>query len=269
MTKIKISVITVTYNCEDTINSTISSLLVQNYEHFELIIVDGGSSDNTLNLVFEFEDEFRRRNIGFKVISERDDGIYDAMNKGSKLASGEWLFFLNSGDLLFGDLVFSSIEHSLTHNRDIVYGDTLVVYHESIERMLMPFPLEKITQRMCFIHQSTFIKKELLLANPFDIEQSLVGDWKFFLESYLNNKSFHYCPITVSKFALDGVSALNADLLSKDMMVILKNKKLLTVKLFLYHFSKMSINKLLKIIPLKTLNKMRVLKEMLVDKLLR
>ncbi|OSY87023.1 hypothetical protein WH52_13235 [Tenacibaculum holothuriorum] len=93
------SVITASYNSEKTIKETITSVLNQNYTNFEYIIIDGNSTDNTVNIIREFEPIFKQKNISYKWISEKDSGIYNAWNKGLKLAIGNWIAFLGSDDI--------------------------------------------------------------------------------------------------------------------------------------------------------------------------
>ncbi len=257
----QLSIVTVTYNCEETIGETIESLLEQTYDNFEFVVIDGNSKDNTLNEIKKNEERINKSNISFKILSEKDNGIYDAMNKSLKLVDGKWILFLNSGDLLANKYVVENIVSNLDDTNDIIYGDTLISYCENRIKLLKPYNLKNLKKRMCFIHQSTLIKKSLLCKNQFDPKLRLVSDWKFFLECYLEKKSFKYVPITISKFALDGVSALNGDLVSKEIMSVLKEKEMLNVKLYLYHGMKVIINSVLKKCPLKVLNTMRFIKE--------
>lgn len=257
----KLSVVTVTYNCEESIKKTIESLLEQTNNNFEFIIVDGDSSDNTMKEIIKLRKRIDKANIRFKNISEKDKGIYDAMNKSLKLVSGEWILFLNSGDLLADKYVVEKILKNLDDKNDIIYGDTLIYYNESQYQLLKPYDLKNLKKRMCFIHQSAIIKKSVLYNNQFDSKLRLVSDWKFFLGCYLDNKSFKYIPMTISKFALDGVSALNGDQVSKEIISVLREKEILDYKLYLYHSIKIIFNSILKKLPLRILNTIRFMKE--------
>ena len=121
----KVSVITVCFNAEKTIRDTIESVLSQSFTDFEYIIVDGKSKDNTNGIIAGFDDAFSAKGIEYKHVSEPDNGIYDAMNKGAGLASGEWIIFMNADDRfsdpevlkdIFGDCDYSGY--------DVVYGDS-------------------------------------------------------------------------------------------------------------------------------------------------
>jgi glycosyltransferase involved in cell wall biosynthesis len=109
MEKIKLSIITVSYNSERTISETIVSVLNQTSSDFEYILIDGNSQDNTVSLIKSFETDFLNRGINYKWVSEKDDGIYDAMNKGIKLASNSVIGFLNSDDYFHDNNVVQDI----------------------------------------------------------------------------------------------------------------------------------------------------------------
>ena len=107
------SIITATYNSEKTLERTIKSVLNQSYSNFEYIIIDGNSSDKTLYIIKKYEEEFTKKKLVFKYLSENDKGIYDAWNKGIDLASGEWISFLGSDDSYLPNalrLYFNEIE---------------------------------------------------------------------------------------------------------------------------------------------------------------
>ena len=117
MTNPLISLITVTFNAEQLLAQTWQSAMNQTYQNFELILVDGGSKDNTLQIAKQFKNK-----IG-TLISEPDKGIYDAMNKGIKAAKGEWVYFLNAGDSFYNNEVLESIfENKNLEDFELIYG---------------------------------------------------------------------------------------------------------------------------------------------------
>lgn len=122
----KFSIITVTYNAEKVLEDTIQSIVTQSYKNVEYIIVDGGSTDGTLAIVNKYREHIHT------VVSEPDKGLYDAMNKGIKLATGDYLCFLNAGDGLHEDDTLLQIAHSLTRTilPDVIYGETDIVDSE-------------------------------------------------------------------------------------------------------------------------------------------
>jgi glycosyltransferase involved in cell wall biosynthesis len=115
----KVTIITVTYNAEKYIENTIKSVINQSYLNKEFIIIDGKSTDSTLNIISKYKQYVNT------LISEYDNGIFDAMNKGINLATGDWLIFINAGDLFFNSEVISKIDFEKLSNYGIVYGNTL------------------------------------------------------------------------------------------------------------------------------------------------
>jgi glycosyltransferase involved in cell wall biosynthesis len=126
---LKISIITVAYNSNKTIEDTIKSVLDQTYSDIEYILVDGGSSDNTLNIIKEYEGKFIASKKSYKWISEKDNGIYDAINKGISMASGDIVGILNSDDYFYDNNVVSDI-HTVFVNNDIdcLYGNLIYIH---------------------------------------------------------------------------------------------------------------------------------------------
>lgn len=174
----ELSIITINYNNADGLQKTMQSVFAQSFTNYEFLIVDGASTDGSKNLL-----EKNTGRITFWV-SEKDDGIYNAMNKGIKKASGEYVIFLNSGDVLYEPNV---LERALPFlkNADLVYGDLVInekdrewtkYYNESLD-------LEYFT-RDTLPHQGSFIKKSLFeQIGLYDETLKIVGDWKFFLQA--------------------------------------------------------------------------------------
>ena len=129
----KISVIAATFNSEDTVRDSIESVLRQNYQEIEYLIVDGNSKDNTLEIVKEMEPHFQGR---LRFISESDEGIYDAMNKGIKMATGEIVGILNSDDFFTSDEIISEVANAFENDKslDAVYGDIHFVKDENLNK---------------------------------------------------------------------------------------------------------------------------------------
>ena len=182
-----ITIITVTYNCETFLERSIKSVLNLSYKNFEFIIIDGGSSDGTLDLIKKY-DKF----IDFW-ISEKDKGIYAAMNKGAKFANGDFLFFLNAGDRLINK-EFIKLTKCLKKNKDI-YGDQFVLcgthkYTETypgfklLEKNFLPF-LGRLPS-----HQSMLIPRNLQLKNKYDEKFPISSDKDFKLRIYLKKVKF-------------------------------------------------------------------------------
>lgn len=197
----KVSIITVSYNVVNTIENTILSVINQTYPNIEYIIIDGGSTDGTVDIIKKYE-----RKIAYW-ITESDKGIYDAMNKGIMKATGDWINFMNSGDNLLDETVIEKFVSLYDKNVDIVYGDTKYnIAKIGVSFIQKPKPIESV--KLDFCHQSTFIKSKLMKDTLYDTTFKIKSDYKFFLQSYQNNKLFQYIPITIAVFDYDtGVSS--------------------------------------------------------------
>ena len=167
--KPKISIITVSYNSGSTIKQTIKSVIDQDYENIEYIIIDGNSSDNTLNVIRQYS-EF----IHF-FISEEDNGIYDAMNKGIAHASGDIIGILNSDDFYPNSFIISNVVKSFLKNEcDAVYGDLVYVKSNDITKIKRywkagEYTTKKIKNGWMLPHPTFFVKKSIYLRLDFTI----------------------------------------------------------------------------------------------------
>ena len=132
----KFSVITVTYNAAAVLEDTIQSVISQTYHHVEYIIVDGASTDGTLSIINRYKDHIAR------IVSEPDKGLYDAMNKGIRLATGDYLCFLNAGDSFHEDDTLQQMVHTLPGNElpDVLYGETELVDREDTSSVCAASP---------------------------------------------------------------------------------------------------------------------------------
>ena len=164
------SIITVTYNAGAVLEDTIQSVIAQTYHHVEYIIVDGASKDNTLAIVARYRNRIAR------VVSEPDRGLYDAMNKGIALATGDYLCFLNAGDSFHEDDTLQQIVHSLAPQDTlpgVIYGDTDLVDAEGHfvrKRRLSPpevLTWKSFRQGMLVCHQAFFARRDLV--EPYDL----------------------------------------------------------------------------------------------------
>lgn len=201
---IKFSIITVCYNSEKTIERTLKSLINQKEKNFELIIVDGKSTDETLNIINKYSSEFKN----IKIISEPDKGIYDAMNKGIDLSEGEIISFLNSDDFYEVDTL-DIVKRNFTNDIDILYGDTYLIdyfdgnYYEKKSDFVN---VKELTKGRMIPHTSTFVRAELMKKYKFDINYRIAADYKFILKMYLLNKSFKYIEYRLTNMLLGGAS---------------------------------------------------------------
>ena len=179
-----ISIITVCYNSEKEIAKTIESVLKQTYRPLEYIIKDGKSTDNTPKIIDKYTDAFKEKGIEFRVISEKDNGIYDAMNKAVPFTNGKWINFMNADDLFINEnSIYNLFIEPLPLNAKIVYGDFFrkkKVYTKHFEG-LSP---EMIPKRMPSSHQAMFFDRGSLIQNPYDTNYKFVADYYFVYKSF-------------------------------------------------------------------------------------
>lgn len=202
--KYALSIITICYN-EKQIERTCQSIVDQTWQDFEWIVVDGGSTDGTLDVLNKYRD---RINI---LISEPDKGIYNAMNKGIKLATGKWLNFMNGGDRFYNNCTLEQIFKNKTYHADVLYGrcmlfdNELYLPHDYVHNLTMSYFRDS---SLC--HQSSFIKRELFnLYGLYNENYKVVSDYEKFVIFFKNNCTFQYIPDIVSLFDSQGISTLN------------------------------------------------------------
>lgn len=199
----KISIITPTLNAEKDIIQCIESVACQTYSQIEHLIVDGGSTDSTVDLIRQLAPKYSHLTI----ISEKDNGIYDGMNKGIELASGEWLYFLGSDDIFYNDQVISDFFSLVdTSCFDFVYGN--VLWGETGNIYDGKFSLLKIMQKnIC--HQAIFYRASIFnKIGKFNLNYKAWADWLFNIKCFCNDEIRRkYIDIIVAKFALGGHSS--------------------------------------------------------------
>lgn len=212
--KDKVSIVTVVLNDVVHIENTIKSVLCQTYSDIEYILIDGNSYDGTLDIVKKYED---RISI---CISEKDSGVYDAMNKAINFVSGEWVLFLNSGDTFVNNNVVQNVfGNHLNDQTFVVFGDTYYVYEWGTIIARAKTPLD-FSKGLPFNHQSVFVRSSLLKNRPFNIKYSLAADFDFFYNLYIDNVHFEYVPIMISNYLYGGLSSASILNLYKEIMNI-------------------------------------------------
>lgn len=227
-----ITIITVVLNDSDGLEKTIRSVVKQDYPNLEFIIIDACSEDQTLEIIKKYEDH-----IDFW-ISEKDDGIYDAINKGIDLAKGEWINFMNAGDTFYNSSVLSKIfEGNNYYGVDILYGVTIVKCELGFYPKKACDRISIITKKMPFCHQSAFVRSEIYKRFKFDISFLIKADFDFFIKCYLNNLKFQHLESYVTIYEGKGISSTHPIKSRKEAFrSVIKNN--LPFKIKLYHFSK-------------------------------
>lgn len=197
----KLSIITVNLNNAVGLEKTAESIVSQTFTDFEWIVIDGGSTDGSVDVIRKYEDH-----IAYWV-SEKDSGIYNAMNKGVKIAKGEYVQFLNSGDWLAESRVLDEIFTKNRHD-EILYGDVLYVNGKKVcEKKSYPKDITiswLLTDTIC--HQSIFIPKILQERFPYNENLRFSSDYEFLLKALLKSAKFKHVDIFVCGFDINGIS---------------------------------------------------------------
>lgn len=203
----KISIVTPCFNSSATIEDTIKSVIGQDYGSIEYIIIDGGSTDNTIEIIKKFGDKIS------KVVSERDGGIYDAMNKGVSLATGDVVGILNSDDLYADNKVISRVANSFKDDIDACYGDLAYVDRLDISKKVRfwkagKFSFSKIRRGWIMPHPAFFIRRELYNKfGAFNLTFKIAADYEIMLRLLLNGLKPVYIPETLVCMREGGFSA--------------------------------------------------------------
>lgn len=245
-----ISVITVSYNAVSTIEDTILSVINQTYSNIEYIIIDGGSTDGTVDIIKKYQEK-----ISFWV-SEPDKGIYDAMNKGINHSTGMWINFMNSGDLFYHNNVLLDLLIRISDiSTNIVYGDTMVRY--SWGNVMKPaFTLSVINHEMPFCHQSCLISSSLMKEHLYNLRYKICADYYFFFKCYQEGVKFTYIEMVVSVYESEnGVSSANVLTTLRELAQINGEERLWKWKFnFFFFHIRLCFHKLLNmIVPVKLL----------------
>ncbi|WKZ65496.1 MAG: glycosyltransferase family 2 protein [Flavobacteriales bacterium] len=199
-----VSIVTVVFNGAFTLERTIQSVLGQSYPFIEYIVVDGGSTDGTLELLRRYED---RVDLW---VSERDKGIYDAMNKGVALATGEWVALINADDWYEPEAVARAMEAAKDRPAtNIVHGDIWIHYpngHRKVKRARQSGFLLKYWE-MVLNHPSFFVRRSYYKGRPFDAALRVSGDHKWTVQAWMESSGqFLYLPEPLANFTAGGAS---------------------------------------------------------------
>ncbi len=199
----KVSVITISYNNADGLRRTMESVLAQDYTDYEYIVIDGGSTDESREIIESYANR-----ISYWV-SEPDKGVYNAMNKGISVAKGEYLHFLNSGDYYASDNVLSSVfsrEYTIPFLRGVQicnYGDRTEKWENLGNREVTLYDMFVNT----LLHQATFIRRDMFdKYGLYDEDLKIVSDWKFFFKAILGGEKTIFIDADIVIFEMDGIS---------------------------------------------------------------
>lgn len=212
----RFSVITINYNNRDGLQKTINSVITQTSNDYEYIIIDGGSTDGSKEVIEQYADSLSYW------VSEPDRGIYHAMNKGIAQAKGEYCIFMNSGDCFYDENVLQQVTK---YSEDIIVGRVLTV--DGRTELFSPPQQGKLTLYFLYsatiAHQGAFIKVSLQKKHLYDETLKIVSDWKFFLyATIIDGCSVRFIPMSVCRFDTSGVSTSNPEKMWNEKEKVLK-----------------------------------------------
>lgn len=177
----KVSVVTVSYNEEKSIEMTLKSVLSQSYENYEYILKDGGSTDQTNSIIENYASQFYAKGCSFIHLHHKDNGIYDAMNQAEEYCSGKWIIYMNAGDYFFDENVLTNVFNNIDiNNADILYGHTLCKLRNGNSFIIRNDHM-KITQGIGISQQVCFYKREILERRKFQEKYKILADFEYWV----------------------------------------------------------------------------------------
>lgn len=205
---IKITVITVCFNEKNRIKKTIESVCCQSYPYIEYLIIDGNSDDGTIKILQKYS---KYNNI--HIFSEKDHGLYNAMNRGIARATGDYIYFLNAGDVFYNEFVIEHIVNYMKENKDIIYiGKVCSIFSDDSKTILDFFMLEETLEEALLnggmpCHQSIFSPKKLLVNHYFREEFKIRADFEWLIYSISRKNKYKNIPIIISNYDATGISS--------------------------------------------------------------
>ncbi len=199
----KITIITVCYNAIEGIEKTIQSVIGQTYPYIEYIVIDGASTDGTTDVIHKYADR-----IAYYV-SEPDGGIYDAMNKGIKAATGEWISILNAGDIYANNDTLKDVLSFGTEGIDVLYGDSIEQDRGLSRLMPSSSAVERMDFEQVYRHGSSLVRASVHKQNLFDLSRKDLGyalDWELIRRLYINGYKFKRVEMPIECYELEGTS---------------------------------------------------------------
>lgn len=211
----KFSIITINYNNSQGLKQTIESVVLQSFSDYEYIVIDGGSKDDSKDVIEDFADR-----IAYWV-SEPDSGIYNAMNKGVSKATGEYCLFLNSGDVLHSNNVLEQIVAGGL-DTDLLIGKVRYLNTGQLSSLPDVLTMKHFYSRS-LPHPSTFMKRTIFESLHYDESFRIVSDWKLFIEAVImRNASYAFSDVVVTDFDTTGISATNKRLVDAERRKVLE-----------------------------------------------
>ena len=219
---IQLSIITINFNNRDGLAKTFESISKLKKEGMEYIVIDALSNDGSQDLIQNYSEIIDQQLI------EKDKGIYDGMNKGIQMAKGDYIIFMNSGDLLQADNLIPLLKAQ--QDFDIVYGDTLIHYTNGFERVAKASEVSELWKSLPFVHQSVLVKRELLQSNLFDLNYKYCSDYELFCRLESKSASFKKVDQVIAQIEAGGVSDEKRDEATAEVFNISTSYRILTAQ---------------------------------------
>lgn len=237
--KPKFTIVTVTYNVEEFLEKTIKSVINQDFKDIEYIIIDGKSTDKTVDIIKKYE-----KYLSYWV-SEPDKNLYDAMNKGIEKANGEWIHFLNAGDTYANSKVISFVEDKIEKDIDFIYGTTKMLREDGTSCNWVPVDMSYILETMPCGHPSLFVRTGIMKKYKFNTFYQIGADFDFLHKLYAGGYKYKYFNTVFANFILGGASNAEPEITNVEGMYIamqyLKNAKDFYKNSFYKNFLKKSL----------------------------
>ncbi|MDZ7879280.1 MAG: glycosyltransferase family 2 protein [Saprospiraceae bacterium] len=219
------SIITIVYNGESLIEGTMQSVLNQTFTNYEYLIIDGQSKDKTFKIVENLQ---TKHPLSIKAISERDKGLYDAMNKGLGLARGEFIVFLNAGDRFFESTTLEKVAKCVTPDTDILFGETMLVNDGrqhmgtrtdlTVQKLPRQLTWRRLRYGMVVCHQSFFARRTL--AESY-MDNNLAADIDWVIRCLKKSKTTVHTQTIIAEYLMGGVSKIRHQQSLKDRYAVL------------------------------------------------
>lgn len=215
-----LTIITAVYNSPDSLEKTIHSVAEQTWLDYEFIVIDGGSKDTTIDIIKKYDKQISRW------ISEKDNGIYDALNKGIQLSSGKWIHILNAGDTYFSSRTLQKLEPLfISNDNSILFGDVIKVYHKKEILLRSNRNLDKGQYQMPVCHQGLFIAGSIHQEiGVYDTKWRVAADFDFLLKCLKKQYQYFYINQTIATFDFHGLSSNSTAGPRENFKILLNNK---------------------------------------------
>lgn len=242
------TIITVCYNSEGTIQRTITSVLNQSFQNYEYIIIDGNSTDNTIKVIESNKSKFNGR---LKYLSEADEGIYFAMNKGISMAKGKYIGLINSDDWYEEntlEIIYKNYEQE--PDTDIFYG--LMKFYKNNRYYKTESFHHDFLEEECLTHPTCFVKNEIYKnVGLFDTKYSLASDYDFLLKCKNKNSNFRFIPQILANFSWDGSTIVHLLKSKREALKIKHKYSIYNKKQYFTEYMKVTIANYLSVIKKK------------------